>query len=134
MRGLPRALVVALVGSLALAMASTVTGQEVDVSGEWNLTMLSGDPAEPARGTLLLEQQGVALSGEWSRQGQVDASIEVTGEVEGSTVRFSWDVAGGARTSFVGEVREGDADVMAGTFQVGEQASGEWTARRGGAA
>jgi len=51
--------------------------------------------------------------------------------VEGTTVRFSWD-AGGMTVSFVGEVREDGGDVMAGTFEIGDRVSGEWTARKAG--
>lgn len=131
MRGLRVAIAIAVAGSLALGAVSLAPAQERDLSGTWSLTLVAGGPEEPTRGTLRLEQEGEALAGVWTRDDLVGDEMDVSGTVEGNTVRLSWETPDGATTSLIGEVREAEGDVMAGTFEVDAETSGEWTARRG---
>jgi len=133
MREMRLALAIALIGPLALGSVSLLRAQEADVSGTWDLRLIAGDPDEPTLGTLRLEQQGSALTGQFSRENEVGTEREVSGTVEGTTVRLSWEVADDTTASLVGEVGQQEgASVMAGTFAIGDRVSGEWTARRRG--
>jgi opacity protein-like surface antigen len=109
-----------------LAAALTCASAAADVTGTWQLDVQldqgSGTP------TMTLKQEGAKLTGKFS--GQFGES-EVTGTVDGDSIRFDFTVdAGGApvKVRYQGKIQSGSA--MQGTCEYGEFASGKWTARK----
>ena len=125
-----------------------MAGQSADVAGEWTLSFtISMRQTRTVEGTLTLEVDGNSLSGTFQRAG-ADTSAAVTGTLEGSTINFAMTGMGGRpgggggggrppgggrrggmQITFEGTV---DGDSMSGQYQVGDRASGDWSAERAG--
>ena len=111
--------------ALSLLAAAPAVGQDVDVTGKWELT------AETPRGTmtttLVFEQEGTSLKGsiEWQR-GTTEFE---NGTVEGNHITFTIVRSGQGRTFEMAYTGTVEGDTITGVMNTprGEQ---PWTAKK----
>jgi hypothetical protein len=98
-----------------------VAQDKIDVSGTWvfqvETSAGSGSP------TITFKQQGETLTGKYS--GQL-GDAELKGTVKGNQIQFTFDPGVGV-VIYTGTIENG---TMKGKVELGDQASGTWTAKR----
>ncbi|HEX4949449.1 MAG TPA: hypothetical protein VFZ34_22430 [Blastocatellia bacterium] len=112
---------VALLFIAIISSASTPAQDKIDLTGTWvfqvETSAGSGTP------TMVFKQEGEKLTGKYS--GQL-GEAELKGTVKGNQIQFSFDPGVGVVT-YTGTIENG---TMKGKVQLGDQASGTWTAKR----
>lgn len=110
---------------LSCLLAAPVSGQDVDVTGKWELT--SETPRGMMTSTLVFEQDGTELKG--TLEGQRGTVEFDGGTVEGNTISFTMVRSGQGRTFEMAYTGTVEGDTMNGTMSTprGEQ---PWTAKR----
>jgi hypothetical protein len=120
-------------GVIMTAVAITLTAPadgaaQADLSGTWDVTVTTQQGAQPPF-TIVIVQDGQDLiaTGDAEEMGR----IEMAGTLDGSSVRFQWDlyIEGNALPMvFVGTIA--DDGTIAGTADFGGFSSGDWFAKR----
>ncbi len=95
---------------------------KIDLTGTWNFEVdIAGNQGTP---TFTLKQDGEKLTGKYKGQfGEAD----VTGKVKGKEVEFSFEIQGGGKATYTGEI---DKDTMKGKCNYADQAMGTWTGKK----
>ena len=110
-----------LILSLVCVTLSLAAQDKADVTGTWVFQVeTSAGAGSP---TFTFKQEGEKLTGKYS--GQL-GNAEVSGTVKGHQIEFSFTVDVG-KVTYTGTI-EGSA--MKGKVELGDQASGTWTAKR----
>lgn len=112
-----------ILGGALLCAALIVTAQEkVNVTGTWVFAVeTSGGSGSP---TFTFKQEGETLTGKYSGQfGEAD----LKGTVKGDKIEFSFNAEGVGKITYSGTIEK---DTMKGQVNLGDQASGTWTAKR----
>ncbi len=113
--------VVCLCAAILAVGGSAAAQDKIDVSGTWvfqvETSAGSGSP------TMTFKQQGETLTGKYS--GQL-GDAELKGTVKGSQIQFTFDPGVGV-VIYTGTIENG---AMKGKVELGDQASGTWTAKR----
>lgn len=104
-----------------LWLIATQAQDKINVSGTWvfqvETSAGSGSP------TMTFKQEGETLTGKYSGQlGEAD----LKGTVKGNQIQFSFDPGVGVMV-YTGTI---EAGMMKGKVELGDQASGTWTAKR----
>jgi len=118
----------ALVLCLFLMVAGTFGAENVNVTGKWDLTIVS--PRGERTGPAQFKQDGEALT--VIAQGRDGEEVESKGSVKGTAIEWSSTretPRGEITIAFKGTV-EGDS--MKGTVEFGTFGSGDWSAKRTG--
>jgi len=102
---------------------------QTDLSGTWDLTIQTDQGDQPL--TVMIAQDGMnlVLTGDGGEIGEV----EMVGTLDGSDVRFDWDLyIEGQELAivFMGAIAEDGT--ISGTLDLGGFGSGGWTAKRAG--
>ena len=108
---------------LCLALIMVTNAQDkVDVTGTWVFQVeTSGGSGSP---TFTFKQEGETLTGKYSGQfGEAD----IKGTVKGNQIEFSFNAEGAGKITYSGTIENG---TMKGKVNLGDQASGTWTAKR----
>ncbi len=114
-----------LAAGVALLCATMVALQaaqdKLDITGSWAFSVeTSAGAGSPA---MTFKQEGETLTGKYSGQlGEAD----LKGTVKGNKLEFSFE-AGGGVVVYTGTIEK---DSMSGKVNLGDQASGTWTAKR----
>ncbi len=110
-----------LVLSLVCAALTLAAQDKVDVTGNWVFQVET--PAGSGSPTFTFKQEGETLTGKYS--GQLGAA-DLKGTVKGNRIEFSFTVDVGTIV-YTGTIEGG---TMKGKVELGDQASGTWTAKR----
>ncbi len=114
-------LVLSVVLLCVAAIGVAVAQDKIDVTGTWvfqvETSAGSGSP------TITFKQQGETLTGKYS--GQL-GEAELKGTVKGNQIQFSFDPGVGV-VLYTGTIENG---TMKGKVELGDQATGTWTAKR----
>lgn len=106
---------------LLLVAAIAVAQDKINVTGTWvfqvETSAGSGSP------TITFKQEGEQLTGKYS--GQL-GEAELKGTVKGNQIQFSFDPGVGV-VIYTGTIENG---TMKGKVELGDQATGTWTAKR----
>jgi len=115
----------AIAGTLQAPANTAPSGEKIDVSGRWSFEVeTSAGSSSP---TFIFKQEGETLTGQY--QGAF-GEAPLTGTVKEKEIRFSFKVqAQGAEVTitYTGTIEKNS---MKGTAQLGDLASGTWTAKR----
>ncbi len=105
----------------AIAVVVIPAQDKVNVTGTWVFQVeTSAGAGSP---TMTFKQEGEALTGKYSGQlGEAD----LKGTVKGNQIQFSFDPGVGV-VSYTGTIENG---TMKGKVELGDQATGTWTAKR----
>jgi hypothetical protein len=110
-----------LVLSLVCVALTLAAQDKVDVTGAWvfqvETSAGSGSPS------FTFKQEGEKLTGKYS--GQL-GNADISGTVKGNQIEFSFTVDVG-KVTYTGTIEGG---TMKGKVELGDQASGTWTAKR----
>ncbi len=115
-------LVLSLVLLCVTFVLATSAQDKVDVTGTWVFQVeTSGGSGSP---TFTFKQEGETLSGKYSGQfGEAD----IKGTMKGNQIDFSFNAEGLGKITYAGTFENG---TMTGKVNLGDQASGTWTAKR----
>lgn len=117
--------VIAAVAFLVSAPADGVA--QTDLSGMWTLTVQTDQGDNPLPITIVQDGETLTATGEIPDLGP----IEMTGTVDGSTVRFEWDLyVEGMELAIVFMGTVADDGTMSGTVDIGGFMQGAWSAKR----
>ncbi|HLJ49958.1 MAG TPA: hypothetical protein VKU01_28285 [Bryobacteraceae bacterium] len=105
----------------AAVFCTCLFAADVNVGGNWEMTMDS--PHGKLVGPLLLEQDGVKITGTYETEHT--GKLTINGKVEGEKVMLSMDAPGGKMTITFEGTRDGDK--LSGTTK---PLNGEWSAVR----
>jgi hypothetical protein len=107
---------------LCVVLMMVKAQDKVDVSGTWVFQVeTSGGSGSP---TFTFKQEGEKLTGKYSGQfGEAD----IKGTVKGNQIEFSFTAEGLGVITYSGTIESG---AMKGKVNLGDQASGTWTAKR----
>lgn len=111
---------------ILLLLAISLSAQEVDVTGDWEMTFTT--PRGERTQDIHFEQEGEKLTVTWQsfRGEEITAEGTVKGnEIEWSVTRST--PRGEMTMTYKGKV---EADTMSGEFQMGDRGPIEWTAKR----
>ncbi|HET9947552.1 MAG TPA: hypothetical protein VFQ22_01375 [Longimicrobiales bacterium] len=111
-----------LVAALAIAAAAPASAQSV--AGQWTMDVTLSVGSGQA--TFVFQVDGSTLTGTYNG---LFGEQEVTGTIEGSTVRFGFEAPDAGEVSFEGVV---EGDTMEGTCVYGALGSGTFTGRKTG--
>jgi hypothetical protein len=110
-----------LVLSLVCVALTLAAQDKVDVTGSWVFQVETS--AGSGAPTFTFKQEGEKLMGKYSGQlGEAD----ISGTVKGNQIEFSFTVDVG-KVTYTGTIEGG---TMKGKVELGDQASGTWTAKR----
>jgi len=112
--------------SLLFFLALSLSALDVDVSGDWELTMQTRRVGERTM-DIHFEQKGEKITVTWTgRSGEIKAEGTIKGnEIEWSFTRET--PRGDFTMTYKGKV---EGNTMTGTMQMGERGSLEWTAKK----
>ena len=115
-------LILSLVMMCVTLMLVISAQDKVDVTGTWVFQVeTSAGAGSP---TFTFKQEGETLTGKYSGQfGEAD----LKGTVKGNQIEFSFNAEGAGKISYSGTIEKG---AMTGKVNLGDQASGTWTAKR----
>lgn len=100
----------------------TKAQNKVDVTGTWVFQVeTSGGSGSP---TFTFKQEGETLTGKYSGQ---FGEANIKGTMKGNQIDFSFDAEGLGKITYSGTFDNG---TMKGKVNLGDQASGTWTAKR----
>ena len=107
---------------LCVVLIMAKAQDKVDVTGTWVFQVeTSGGSGSP---TFTFKQEGETLTGKYSGQfGEAD----IKGTVKGNQIEFSFTAEGLGVITYSGTFENG---TMKGKVNLGDQASGTWTAKR----
>lgn len=108
--------------SLCVFLVALQAQEKINVTGAWLFTVeTSAGSGSPS---FTFKQEGETLTGKYNGQfGEAD----IKGTVKGNKIEFSFDVEGAGKITYSGTIEK---DTMKGQVNLGEQASGTWTAKR----
>ena len=110
-----------LISSLVCLALTLVAQNKADVTGSWEFQVeTSAGSGAPA---FTFKQEGEKLTGKYS--GQL-GNADVSGTVKGNQIEFSFEVEVG-KVTYTGTI---EGNTMKGKVNLGDQASGTWTAKR----
>ena len=120
--------VLPLITVLALALfAFSLSAQQVNVSGDWELTMTTPRGERPPQ-TITLKQEGEKLTVTMTgRQGE---EIKAEGTVKGNEIEWSMTRStprGEFTTTYKGKI---EGDTMSGQVQMGDFGTFDWKATK----
>jgi len=120
--------VLPLITVLALALfAFSLSAQQVNVSGDWELTMTTPRGERPPQ-TITLKQEGEKLTVTMTgRQGE---EIKAEGTVKGNEIEWSMTRStprGESTTTYKGKI---EGDTMSGQVQMGDFGTFDWKATK----
>lgn len=121
-----RALGVFMVATAVFVSAPADGAAQADLSGMWDLTVMTDQGDQMLTINVVQDGQNLTATGSAGEFGQ----IEMTGTIDGSNVRFAWelDLQGTPlEIVFTGTFADG---VMSGTADFGGLGQGDWTAKR----
>ena len=121
-----RALGVVIAAVTVLVLAPADSAAQTDLSGMWDLTVMSDQGDQMFTINVVQDGQDLTATGDAGEFGQ----IEMTGTVEGSDIRFAWelDLQGTPLDIvFTGTLADG---VITGTADFGGLGQGDWSAKR----
>lgn len=121
-----KALGVVMAAVAFLISAPAHGAAQSDLSGTWDLTVMIDQGDQVLTINLVQDGQNLTATGDAGEFGR----IEMTGTIEGTNVRFAWelDLQGTPLDIvFTGTITDG---VMSGTADFGGMAQGNWTAKR----
>lgn len=115
-------LALSLVLLCVVLSAVTLAQDKVDITGTWVFEVeTSGGSGSP---TFTFKQEAEKLTGKYSGQfGEAD----IKGTVKGNQIEFSFNAEGLGVITYSGTFENGS---MKGKVNLGDQASGTWTAKR----
>lgn len=110
-------------GLLCITLVILTKAQnKVDVTGTWVFQVeTSGGSGSP---TFTFKQEGETLTGKYSGQ---FGEANIKGTMKGNQIDFSFDAEGLGKITYSGTFENG---AMKGKVNLGDQASGTWTAKR----
>lgn len=101
---------------------------QADLSGTWDLTVVTEQGEQPPLSVVIMQDgQDLIATGDGGQMGP----IEMAGTLDGSNVRFAWDlnIEGNVLPIvFLGTIA--DDGTIAGTADFGGFGHGDWTAKR----
>jgi hypothetical protein len=109
-----------------LVTAPSTGAAQADVSGTWELTVMTDQGDQMLTITVIQDGQNLSATGDAGEFG----SIEMTGTIDGVNVRLAWelDLQGTPLDIvFTGVLADG---VISGSADFGGMGEGEWTAKR----
>jgi hypothetical protein len=110
-----------------LVSAPTDGAAQTDLSGMWLLTLSSEQGDQPLSITITQDGQELTATGDGGEIGPV----EMKGMLDGSDVRFEWDLyIEGFELDIVFMGTIGDDGTISGTADFGDLGQGSWTAKR----
>ncbi len=122
-----RALGVIMTAGAVLVSAPTDGAAQTDLSGMWILTVSSEQGDQPLTITITQDGQELTATGDGGEIGPV----EMKGTLDGSNVRFEWDLyIEGFELDVVFTGTIGDDGTISGTADFGDLGQGSWTAKR----
>ena len=122
-----RALGVIMTAVAVLVSAPTDGAAQTDLSGMWLLTLSSEQGDQPLSITITQDGQELTATGDGGEIGPV----EMKGMLDGSDVRFEWDLyIEGFELDIVFMGTIGDDGTISGTADFGDLGQGSWTAKR----
>jgi hypothetical protein len=106
-----------------MAPRASAADAKTDVTGTWDFEVeISGQQGTP---TFTFKQDGEKLTGKYKGQ---FGTADVTGEVKGNTIKFSFEIEGGqGKVTYTGTI---DKDTMKGDTDYAGQASGTFKAKK----
>lgn len=117
-----------IMAAVAVLVSAPVDGAaQTDLSGTWILTVMSEQGDQPLTITIIQDGQNLTATGDGGEIGPV----EMKGTLDGSDVRFEWDlyIEGMALDIvFLGTIAEDGT--ISGTADFGGMGQGNWTAKR----
>lgn len=117
-----------IMAAVAVLVSAPVDGAaQTDLSGTWILTVMSEQGDQPLTITIMQDGQNLTATGDGGEIGPV----EMKGTLDGSDVRFEWDlyIEGMALDIvFMGTIAEDGT--ISGTADFGGMGQGNWTAKR----
>ena len=122
-----RALGITMAAVAILLSAPTEGAAQTDLSGTWNLVVQTDQGDQPLTVTITQDGMDLVAKGDAGEFGE----IEMTGTLDGSDVRFAWDLyVEGQELAivFIGTIA--DDGSMAGTADIGGFMQGGWTLTR----
>lgn len=122
-----RALGVIMTAVAVLVSAPAEGAAQVDLSGMWILTISSEQGDQPLTITITQDGQDLTATGDGGEIG----AVEMKGTLDGSDVRFEWDLyIEGFELDIVFMGTIGDDGTISGTADFGDMGQGSWTAVR----
>jgi len=112
--------------SILLLLSVFLSAQEVNVTGDWEMTMTT--PRGERTQEIHFEQEGEKLTATWT--GFREEEITAEGTIKGNEIEWSFTRSGrmGEMTiTYTGKI---EGDTMSGEVQMGDFGTFEWTAKR----
>lgn len=117
-----------VMAAVAVLFSAPVNGAaQTDLSGTWILTVSSDQGDQPLEIVIVQDGQDLTATGDGGEIGPVD----MKGTVDGSEVRFEWDLyieGFELEIVFIGTIAEDGS--ISGTADFGDLGQGSWTAKR----
>jgi len=113
----------------ALLLAASAMAQSVDVTGDWDLTVVSPQGARDAKASF--KQDGEKLTGVFKGQ---RGELPLTGSIKGKEIKINYTVKFQDQDLAITLTGKVDGDTMKGEADFGGFAQGEWSGKRASAA
>ncbi len=117
-----------IMAAVAVVVSAPADGAaQADLSGAWDLTVVTEQGDQPLAITIAQEGQELVATGNSAEIGP----IEMTGTLDGSNVRLEWELyIEGMELYIVFTGTLGDDGTISGTMDLGDFGQGRWSAKR----